>query len=165
MIGFTRRVRTISIAVVLLLGLTPAVAEAAPWDPPEVSIENVLNPGKCLEVERADFWGGRLLQWPCHRGPHQRWRLHPVGDYVQLVAEHSKYCAEAGALGEFVRTYPCSSSARQEWRLVSRGRGLKFQNRTTGWWLEVQAAGGNDGQPVVTWHDHEGLHQHWKIYE
>ncbi|WP_170191791.1 RICIN domain-containing protein [Saccharothrix syringae] len=166
MVEFPRRLRTALIAVLLLSGSTPAVAWAARYPPP-VSIVNRLT-DKCLEIDHGWGSGAMALQWECHRGPHQVWRIHDLGNtYVRLVVEHSGLCLQAGSLGEVVRTYPCDiAETHQQWRQVDRGwLGYKFQNRYTGWWLEVQEASHDPGKPVVTWTEHAGLHQVWPVLQ
>src|ERR671912_2899996 len=47
--------------------------------------------GKCLDVERASQNDvAAIIQWTCHGGDNQRWRLEPAPDGgVFLVAVHS----------------------------------------------------------------------------
>src|SRR5689334_11888501 len=74
--------------------LTPfgAVLRAQSGGPPPGLYELVaMHSGKCLDVDHAlqdDFT--RIIQYTCHGGENQHWRVEPTGDgYYRLLANHS----------------------------------------------------------------------------
>jgi hypothetical protein len=116
----------------------------------------------CLEVYQGSLVPAtRVVQWPCHGGQHQLWRINDLGNgYVQLQVEHSAQCLEvdnAGGAGAYALQWPCHGGTHQQWRRV----GDKFMARHSGLFLEVEAASRNPGAWVVTWFSHNGLHQRW----
>src|SRR5689334_877776 len=50
-----------------------------------------MHSGKCLDVYGASTDdAARVIQWPCHGGENQHWRVAPTGDgYFNLIANHS----------------------------------------------------------------------------
>ena len=80
--------------------------------------------GKCLDVsgastdDRAD-----IIQWQCHGGENQQWRVEAVTGGYQLVARHSGKCldvrGESTNDGGSIIQWQCNSGANQTWLLRS----------------------------------------------
>ncbi|GAA4523708.1 RICIN domain-containing protein [Amycolatopsis samaneae] len=166
MVGFLRRVSMVLGAAALSLGGVPAVAQARQAGPFSIAARHS---GLCLEVDHGRLDPGtRVLQWNCHRGQHQLWRINDLGNgYVQLVVEHSAQCLEvdnAGGPGAYVLQWPCHGGTHQQWRRSDLPGGFhRFMARHSGLCLEVEAANLPPGSWVLTWHCHDGAHQQWSI--
>ena len=68
--------------------------------------------------------GANVIQWTCHGGPNQLWRLDRIGDAYRIVAKHSgKVLDVAGASpsnGANVQQWQYGGGPNQLWRLVER---------------------------------------------
>jgi hypothetical protein len=77
---------------------------------------------RCLDVNGASKDNGaQVLQWDCHGGPNQQWRLQRDGDGFRFVSLNSGRCigVDSGspAPGAAARQWDCDNSANQRWQL------------------------------------------------
>ena len=77
---------------------------------------------RCLDVNGGSKDNGaQVLQWDCHGGPNQQWRLQRDGDGFRLVSLNSGRCigVDSGspAPGAAARQWDCDNSANQRWQL------------------------------------------------
>jgi hypothetical protein len=173
-------------ALVLLLGFGPATAGAStattgtPASPTWAAAVSpvplnsfpvkVRHTGMCLEVDNGSFSpGARVLQFPCHGGPHQKWFAFPQPDgSFRLAAEHSLQCLEidhgSSAEGAGILQWPCHDGAHQKWDMVRvpvEGNFVRIKSRHSGMCLEVFNASTAAAAPVVQFTCHLGTHQQW----
>ena len=84
---------------------------------------------QCLDV-----YGGssddaaQIIQWPCHGGPNQRWRLEPTDSgYVRLIATHSNKALDVyGASPDneaAIIQYTSNGGLNQQWHLQATAGG------------------------------------------
>jgi hypothetical protein len=148
---------------------TGATAAVIPTGP--VSVRN-WNSGLCLEVSNGSLApGARVLQWTCHGGNHQQWRVNDLHNgYVQLVAEHSAQCLEVDnaslADGAGVLQWPCHGGTHQQWKMTEPfgvNNGIRFMARHSSKCLEVNGGSFAPGAGVLQWPCHSGSHQRWFI--
>ena len=77
---------------------------------------------RCLDVNGGSKDNGaQVLQWDCHGGPNQQWRLQRDGNGYRFVSLNSGRCigVDSGspAPGAAVRQWDCDNSANQRWQL------------------------------------------------
>ena len=78
--------------------------------------------GKCLDVSGVSTEDrAEIIQWQCHAGANQDWRLEPVGEGYQVVARHSGKCldvrGESTNDGGQIIQWSCTGGANQTWLL------------------------------------------------
>ncbi|WP_082801752.1 RICIN domain-containing protein [Herbidospora cretacea] len=149
----------------LLLGLGATAANAAS---PTLVVN--YNSGQCLEVNNASLAAGAgVLQWTCHGGNHQRWRVIDLGNgYVRLQVEHSAQCLEVNnaslAAGAGVLQWPCHGGTHQQWQRINTGGGYYlYKARHSSQCLEVSNGSFWLGAGVLQWPCHGGNHQRWTL--
>jgi len=79
---------------------------------------------RCLDVNGgAKDNGAQIVQWDCHGGPNQQWRLQRDGDGYRLVSLNSGRCigVDAGRTdpGAPARQWDCDGSPNQRWQFVN----------------------------------------------
>jgi hypothetical protein len=166
---------TVANATTTGTAVDPAWAAAPSATVTSTSPVSVVNrrSGKCLEVSHGSLAQGTgVLQWPCHRGQHQLWRVNNMGNgYVQLQVEHSAQCLEVNkaslADGAGVLQWPCHGGTHQQWQQINLGGGFyQFKARHSGKCLEVDQTAGSgfaDGAGVLQWPCHDGFQQQWSL--
>ena len=84
---------------------------------PEMAIETTTDgysrliaqhSGKCLDVSGVSTEDrAEIIQWQCHGGANQQWRVETVAGGYQLVARHTGKCVDVRAsrqmIGSFLR--------------------------------------------------------------
>src|SRR5262245_2606177 len=81
------------------------------------------NSGKCLDVFGASTGAGAsVIQWVCHGGPNQQWRIEPAGGgAVRIIARHSGQALDVfGASlsdGAPIIQWPVHGEDNQAWTL------------------------------------------------
>ena len=130
--------------------------------------------GSCLDVsgESLDD-GASIIQWPCHSGDNQQWRLEGVADgYSRIVARHSGKCLDVsgGSLddGASIIQWPCHGGDNQQWRLegvVDVGGAFysRIVSRQRGKCLDVSGGSADDGASIIQWPCHGGENQNWLL--
>ena len=128
--------------------------------PPDQYVEIVSrHSGQCLDV-----YGGStdaaasVIQWPCHGGPNQQWRLEPAGGGAfRIVARHSGQALDVyGGLVDDVTPiiqWPEHGGDNQVWTLEPAPDGyLRIVARHSGKAMDVEYASADDGARVIQVH-------------
>jgi uncharacterized repeat protein (TIGR03803 family) len=128
------------------------------------------NSGKCLDVFGASTdAGASAIQWICHGGPNQQWRLESVGGGAfRIVARHSGQALDVfGALLDDVTPiiqWPVNGGDNQAWTLAPAGDGyVTFIARHSGKAMDVEFASTDDGARVIQYTPHGGANQQWLL--
>lgn len=126
--------------------------------------------GKCLDIIYASHDDeAAAIQWTCHGGDNQRWRLEPTGDgYFYVVAVHSGKAlgVSDGSLdnGAAVTQATRQGGLAQQWRLLPAGsEAYTLVARHSGKALDVSYASGDNGMTVIQWSPHGGDNQQWLL--
>jgi uncharacterized repeat protein (TIGR03803 family) len=139
--------------------------------PPDQYFEIVSrNSGKCLDVYGASTDAGApVIQWICHGGSNQQWRLEPAGGGAfHLIARHSGQALDVyGALLDDVTPiiqYPLQGGDNQVWTLEPASEGyVSIVARHSGKALDVEYASSDDGARVIQYTPHGGVNQQWYL--
>jgi uncharacterized repeat protein (TIGR03803 family) len=128
------------------------------------------NSGKCLDVSYASSEAvASVIQWICHGGANQQWRLEPAGGGAfHLIARHSGQALDVyGALLDDVTPviqYPLHGGDNQVWTLEPASDGyVSIVARHSGKALDVEYASPDDGARVIQYTPHGGANQQWLL--
>jgi uncharacterized repeat protein (TIGR03803 family) len=128
------------------------------------------NSGKCLDVFGASAdAAASVIQWVCHGGENQQWRLEPAGGgAVRLIARHSGQVLDVyGALLDDVTPviqWPVHGGDNQAWTLEPASDGyVSIVARHSGKALDVELASIDDGARVIQYTPHGGANQQWLL--
>jgi uncharacterized repeat protein (TIGR03803 family) len=128
------------------------------------------NSGKCLDVFGASTdAGASAIQWVCHGGLNQQWRLEPAGGgAVRIIARHSGQALDVyGALLDDVTPiiqWPVHGGDNQVWTLEPAGDGyVRIIARHSGKAMDVEFASPDDGARVIQFTPHGGANQQWLL--
>ena len=126
--------------------------------------------GKCLDVAyEATGNSEPVVQFTCHGGWNQQWRIEPVGSSrFRLIARHSGKALDVGWVspdnGAAVYQYDYVGQENQQWELVPVGGAYyRIVARHSGKALEVQGGQQADGAQVQQWDYFGGEHQQWRL--
>jgi uncharacterized repeat protein (TIGR03803 family) len=139
--------------------------------PTEQYVEIVSrNSGKCLDVYGASTdAAASVIQWVCHGGENQQWRLEPAGGGAfHVIARHSGQALDVyGALLDDVTPviqWPLHSGDNQVWTLTPASDGyVSVVARHSGKALDVEYASTDDGARVIQYTPHGGANQQWLL--
>jgi hypothetical protein len=125
-----------------------------------------LASGKCLDLPGGQKRDGTpAIQYDCHGGPNQQWRLEYAGDGYRIVSRMSGKCIgtdpDATAGGPIVQSQ-CSSSPDQLWTLKRAGNELAFQNVANHLCLDLPGASLDNSVKLIAWACNGGLNQTWR---
>jgi hypothetical protein len=127
---------------------------------------------KCLDVNGAGYGDGtNVIQWTCHGGANQQWRLEPVqtvGNYYRILAHHSGKALDVSgistATGANVHQWEWWMGDNQLWELIPQGGGYYLvKAKHSGKCLDVSGVSTADGANVYQWDCHGGGNQLWRI--
>ena len=128
------------------------------------------NSGKCLDVFGASTdAGASAIQWICHGGPNQQWRLEPAGGgAVRIIARHSGQALDVfGASLDDVAPiiqWPVHGGDNQTWTLEPASDGyVRLVVRHSGKAMDVEFASVDDGARVIQYTSHGGANQQWLL--
>ena len=81
--------------------------------------------GKCLDVSgESTEDGASVIQWQCHSGANQQWRVEAVTGGHRLVARHSGKCLDVTGWslddGASIIQWQCHGGANQTWLVRQR---------------------------------------------
>lgn len=124
--------------------------------------------GKCLDVSGGSRSNGAdVIQWDCHGGDNQLWRLVPVGNYYKIIAKHSGKCLDVSGAsrsnGADVIQSDCHGGDNQLWRRVAVGNRFKITAKHSSKCLDVSGASRSNGADVIQWDYHGGDNQLWGL--
>jgi uncharacterized repeat protein (TIGR03803 family) len=139
--------------------------------PPVGYVELVSrNSGKCLDVFGASTdAAASVIQWVCHGGQNQQWRLEPAGGgAVRIIARHSGQALDVfGALIDDVTPiiqWPVHGGDNQVWTLEPTSDGhVRIVARHSGKAMDVEFASPDDGARVIQYTPHGGANQQWLL--
>jgi uncharacterized repeat protein (TIGR03803 family) len=139
--------------------------------PPDGYVEIVSrNSGKCLDVSGASTdAGASAIQWICHGGLNQQWRLEPAGGGAfRIIARHSGQALDVfGALVDDVTPiiqWPVHGGDNQAWTLEPSSDGyVRIVARHSGKALDVEFASPDDGARVIQYTPHGNSNQQWLL--
>ena len=139
--------------------------------PPDQYFELVSrNSGKCLDVYGASTDAvAPVIQWICHGGANQQWRLEPAGGGAfRIIARHSGQALDVyGALLDDVTPiiqWPAHGGDNQAWTLQPASDGyVSIVARHSGKALDVEFASPDDGARVIQYTPHGGANQQWLL--
>ncbi len=125
--------------------------------PPDQYVEIVSrNSGKCLDVYGASTdAAASVIQWICHGGENQQWRLEPAGGgAVRILARHSGQALDVyGAWVDDVTPiiqWPVHGGDNQAWTLEPAPDGyVRIVARHSGKAMDVELASVDDGARVI----------------
>ncbi len=172
----TRRLLQSAVAMAVVVAASMALASPAGaevvWGPSTIAVRHS---GHCLEVDHGYLTpGAGLLQWTCHGGQHQRWKINNLHNgYVQFIAEHSSQCLEVDnasfADGARVLQWPCHGGTHQQWQLIHAEGSFPYswfqlRARHSGKCIEIDQASLATGARVLQWPCHGGTHQRWLLF-
>ena len=125
---------------------------------------------KCLDVYGASTdAAASVIQWVCHGGGNQQWRLEPAGEgFYRIVARHSGQVLDVygGLLDDVtpIIQYPSHGGGNQQWTMEPTSDGyVRFVARHSGKVLDVEGASLDDGARVIQYTGHGGLNQQWRL--
>jgi uncharacterized repeat protein (TIGR03803 family) len=128
------------------------------------------NSGKCLDVYGASAdAAASVIQWVCHGGENQQWRLEPAGGGAfHLIARHSGQALDVyGALLDDVTPviqWPLHGGDNQVWTFEPAPDGyVSIVARHSGKALDVEYASTGDGARVIQYTPHGGANQQWLL--
>jgi uncharacterized repeat protein (TIGR03803 family) len=128
------------------------------------------NSGKCLDVFGASTdAGASAIQWTCHGGTNQQWRLEQAGGgAVRIIARHSGLALDVfGASLDDVAPviqWPVHGGDNQAWTLEPAGDGyVRLVVRDSGKAMDVEFASTDDGARVIQYTPHNGANQQWLL--
>ena len=152
------------------------VHRATMWLPPLPSPTDAYyeivsrNSGKCLDVYGASMdAAASVIQWVCHGGENQQWRLEPAGGgAVRLIARHSGQVLDVnGAVLDDVTPiiqWPAHGGDNQAWTLEPASNGYVFiVARHSGKVLDVEGGSMDDGVRVIQYTAHGDANQQWLL--
>ena len=139
--------------------------------PPDEYFEIVSrNSGKCLDVSGASTDAAApAIQWTCHGGLNQQWRLEPAGGGAfRIIARHSGQALDVmGALLDDVVPiiqWPVHGGDNQVWTLEPASDGhVRIVARHSGKAMDVEFASTDDGARVIQYMPHGGANQQWLV--
>ena len=126
--------------------------------------------GECLDVYGASTEPvAPVIQWSCHGGPNQHWRLEPAGGGAfRIIARHSGQALDVfGALLDDVIPiiqWPAHGGDNQAFTLEPAGDGyVRIVARHSGKALDVEFASLDEGARVIQYMPHGGANQQWLL--
>jgi uncharacterized repeat protein (TIGR03803 family) len=139
--------------------------------PPDGYVEIVSrNSGKCLDVSGGSTDAGApAIQWTCHGGPNQQWRLEPAGGGAfRIIARHSDQALDVsgGSVDDVapIIQWPVHGGDNQVWTLEPASNGyLRIVARHSGKALDVELGSTDDGARVIQYTPHSGANQQWLL--
>ncbi|GAB3232422.1 ricin-type beta-trefoil lectin domain protein [Glycomyces halotolerans] len=128
------------------------------------------NSGKCVDVVSGSTENGaEIIQWDCHGGLNQQWRLQDAGGgYYEIVSESSGRCLDidgaSTANGARVIQWSCNGGANQQWELRDAGSGyVEIVARHSGKCLDVIDSSTENGARLHQYDCWGGVNQQWTL--
>ena len=152
-------------------GVVISDAHSPTWRPATSRFDTFVasHSQKCLDVNGGSLDdGASIIQWQCHGGGNQQWRLEVAGDgYSRIVSRHSGKCLDVNGGsrddGASIIQWQCHGGANQQWRLEAVTGGYQLVTRHGGKCLDVRGESTNDGGSILQWSCHGGANQTWLL--
>ena len=112
---------------------------------------------KCLDVAGGSADGMKLVQWSCHGGANQFFRIEPLGGgAVRLVDQNSQKCVDVqesgSADGTPIQIWSCNGTGAQSFAIEDAGSGGKrLRNTLSNKCVDVNRQSNADGATVQLW--------------
>ena len=163
---FSRLISFLLAAFGLLLETTLALSQTVPTSGPVQM--TVSHSGQCLDVSGASTADlASIIQWTCHGGTNQQWRLVPVSGGYHVVSVNSGKCMDVNAAsmnaGANVIQYPCHSGTNQTWIPTYASGIWTLKAAHSGQCLDVYGASTAPGTQVIQWPCGGAANQAWSI--
>lgn len=127
-----------------------------------------LNSGKCLDVSGGSTAAGApAIQWTCHGGANQHWRLEPAGGGgFRIISRASGQALDVsgGSVDDNAPTiqWLVHGGDNQVWTPQPASNGYVYLiGRQSGKALDIQFGSADDGATVVQYTPHGGANQQW----
>jgi hypothetical protein len=124
------------------------------------------NSGKCLDVAGwSGSNGAPLLQWDCHRGNNQRFRVLDGGNgFWKLQNVHSGKCVDVSGVstanGAIIHQWDCHNGDNQKIKAANIGGNLYHMAfKHSGICMDVNGWGKGNGEKIIQWSCHAGENQ------
>jgi uncharacterized repeat protein (TIGR03803 family) len=128
------------------------------------------NSGMCLDVSGGSTDAAApVIQWTCHGGPNQQWRLEPAGGGAfRIIARHSGQVLDvSGGLVDDVTPiiqWPEHGGDNQAWTLEPAADGyVRIVARHSGKAMDVEFASTDEGARVIQYTPHGNANQQWLL--
>jgi len=129
------------------------------------------NSGKCLDVVAASTADGAdVIQWTCHNGANQRWRIEDLAnDTSRLVSVGSGKVLDVNACGSAdgtdIQQWSWLNNNCQKFRLIISDTGgwVRLQNVNSGKVADVANCGTGNGIDVRQWSWLNNNCQQWQL--
>ena len=159
----------VSASVALVVMLSTASGQT-----PGFTLLIASHSGGCVDVSGESLNdGASIVQWQCHNGDNQQWRLEVVADgYSRIVSRHSGKCLDVSGNslddGASIIQWQCHGGENQQWRLelVADFGGYfyaRIVSRHSGKCLDVSGGSADDGASIIQWQCHGGENQNWLL--
>lgn len=158
-----------------LLALPAAAARSAEADTGAAGAHTVVkirakHSGKCLDVEGASRANGaKVIQWDCHGGANQKWRLVRVHGGFLVKSVNSGKCMDVKegrtASGTPLIQWRCHGGDNQVFKLVGEWHNVKIKARHAGHrkCLDIEGASRANGAKLILFRCHDGDNQRFKV--
>ncbi|KTT69279.1 family 43 glycosylhydrolase [Sphingomonas endophytica] len=121
----------------------------------------VAHSNLCLNINGyGETYGAKAIQWTCNREGNEMIERRKVGNYTQLVFQHSGLCLAQdndNAYGTLTVQTSCSIGPRSQWTIS----GDRIVNRQSGSCLAVGAASQDLAKDVIVWPCTGDAEQKW----
>ncbi len=127
--------------------------------------------GKCADVYAASEKPGAIvLQWNCHGGDNQLWRMEERSGRVRFVSVNSDLCLEVKDSSTEdmapVIQMPCSESKSQWWRLRTvEGEYRNIVSEISGKCLDTTHGSMDDGAGLIQYACHGEDNMKWSVVQ
>jgi hypothetical protein len=124
---------------------------------------------KCLDVAGGSADGMKLVQWSCHGGANQSFRVEPLGGgAVRLVDRNSEKCVDVqqsgSADGTPIQIWGCNGTGAQSFAIEDSGSGYKrLRNTLSNKCVDVNRQSNADGATVQLWACNGSAAQNFQI--
>lgn len=138
-------------------------------NPPAYVLRNKYS-GKCLDVAGWSTNGGaEIIQWSCHGGDNQRFRIYDAGDgFWYLQAKHSGKCMDvsgwSNAPGAKIIQWDCHGGDNQKIRAANLGGNLHHMAfKSSGICMDMGGWSTENGGKLIQWSCHAGDNQRFYL--
>jgi hypothetical protein len=126
--------------------------------------------GKCVDVvsgSTAD--GAEIIQYDCHGGINQQWRLQDAGGgYVQIISQASGKCLDIASASTANNAraiqWTCNGGTNQQWQVRTvTGGYVEIVARHSGKCLDVVSGSTANSARLQQYDCYGGTNQHWTL--
>lgn len=125
---------------------------------------------KCVDIAGGSSANGaNALQWSCHNGDNQKFRLvSRGGDWYNIVVSHSNKCLTVAQQSREnagnIDQYTCGGGQNQQFRRDDMGNGwFRLRGRQSNLCIDVPAASSDNGANIQQWRCHNGDNQQFRF--